>query len=78
MTKKKFKNALNSTNFTNLQNLEKQGKFPESVHSLGNRKKIKFFYQGPDNSWKVNLNKNMINKMNDYYKEDLKKFGYEI
>ena len=76
--KKKFKNALNSTNFTNLQNLERQGKFPESVHSLGNRKKIKFFYQGPDNSWKVNLNKNMINKMNDYYKEDLKKFGYEI
>ena len=41
-------------------------------------RKIKFFYQGPKNDWKKNLDKSMIKKMNEYYQKDLKFFRYEI
>ena len=75
---KKFNNAIESTSFKKLQDIENQGKFSENVYSFKDNRKIKFFYQGPKNSWKNNLDKNMIRKMNDYYKEDLIKLGYEI
>ena len=76
--KKKMANAIETTNFKNLKNIEEQGKFSENVYSLKNKKKIKFFYLGPQNDWKKHLDKSLINKMNNYYKDDLKKFGYEI
>ena len=72
----KFNNAMKSTNFKKLQNLEEQGKFSENVYSIKDKKKRKFFYQGPKNDWKINLNKELVEQMNHYYKEDLKKFNY--
>ena len=75
---KKLENAIQSTTFEKLQNLENIGKFSENVYSAKNKKKIKFFYLGPNNNWKDRLNKDLINKMNTYYKEDLERFGYEI
>jgi hypothetical protein len=75
---KKLKNAIETTNFKKLQEIENQGKFSENVYSLKDKRKIKFFYQGPNNDWRKNLDKNMIKKMNEYYKEDLKKLEYEI
>ena len=41
------------------------------------RKKIKFFYQGPNNNWEKNLNQELAEKMNIFYKDDLKKFNYK-
>jgi hypothetical protein len=75
---KKLKNAIETTNFKKLQDIENQGKFSENVYSLKDNRKIKFFYQGPNNDWRKNLDQNMIEKMNKYYKEDLIKLGYEI
>ena len=75
---KKLENAIQSTTFEKLQNLENTGKFSENVYSTKNKKKIKFFHLGPKNNWKDLLNKDLIKKMNTYYKEDLKKFSYEI
>ena len=75
---KKLGNAIETTNFKKLQEIENQGKFSENVYSLKDKRKIKFFYQGPNNDWRKNLDKNMIKKMNEYYKEDLKKLKYEI
>ena len=75
---KKLGNAIETTNFKKLQEIENQGKFSENVYSLKDKRKIKFFYQGPNNDWRKNLDKNMIKKMNEYYKEDLKKLEYEI
>jgi hypothetical protein len=72
----KFNNAMQSTSFKKLQNLEEQGKFLENVYSVKDKKKRKFFYQGPKNDWKNNLNKELVEQMNNYYKEDLKKFNY--
>ena len=74
---KKLSNALETTNFKSLQDIENQGKFSENVYSLKDNRKIKFFYQGPENDWKKNLDENMIKKMNEYYKNDLKFFRYE-
>ena len=75
---KKLENAIETTNFKKLQDIENQGKFSENVYSLKDNRKIKFFYQGPNNDWRKNLDQNMIEKMNEYYKEDLIKLGYEI
>ena len=74
---KKLNNAIDTTNFKSLQNIESEGKFGENVYSLKDNRKIKFFYQGPDNDWKKNLDENMIKKMNEYYRDDLKFFQYE-
>tara|TARA_B100001057_G_C22779454_1_gene923042 strand:- start:198 stop:1040 length:843 start_codon:yes stop_codon:yes gene_type:complete len=75
---KKFKNAIETTSFKKLQEIENQGKFSENVYSLKDNRKIKFFYQGPNNNWRKNLDQNIVKKMNEYYKEDLTKLGYEI
>ena len=75
---KKFSNAIKTTNFKSLQDIENQGKFSENVYSLKDNRKIKFFYQGPKNDWKKNLDESMIKKMNEYYLKDLKFFKYEI
>ena len=74
---KKFNNAIETTNFKNLQEIENKGNFGESVYSLKDNRKIKFFYQGPENNWKNNLDNDMIKKMNEYYKKDLNLFEYE-
>ena len=75
---KKLNNSIETTNFKSLQDIENQGKFGENVYSLKDKRKIKFFYQGPENDWKKNLDKSMIEKMNKYYEKDLKFFKYEI
>ena len=73
----KFNNSIETTSFKNLQNLEEEGKFSENVYSKYDKRKIKFFYQGPNNDWKKNLNQELAIKMNEYYKDDLKKFNYK-
>ena len=75
---KKFNNALESTSFKKLQSLEEEGKFSENVFSQNDKRKIKFFNQGPENDWKKNLTKDLIDKMNKFYRDDLKKFKYFI
>ena len=74
---KKLSNAIETTNFKSLQKIESTGKFGENVYSLKDNRKIKFFYQGPENDWKKNLDQGMIKKMNEYFINDLKFFQYE-
>ena len=74
---KKFKNAIETTSFKSLQKLEEKGEFSESVFSQRDKRKIKFFNQGPNNDWRKNLSKDLIDKMNKFYKDDLKKFNYD-
>ncbi len=73
----KLYNAIETTNFKSLQEIENTGKFGENVYSLKDNRKIKFFYQGPENDWKKNLDDGMIKRMNEYFKNDLKFFQYE-
>ena len=74
----KLNNSIETTSFDKLKNIENQGNFSESVYSLKDKRKIKFFFLGPKNDWRKELDKSLIKKMNEYCKEDLNKFGYEI
>ena len=74
----KLDNAIKSTSFDKLKSIENEGNFSENVYSLKDKRHIKFFFLGPQNDWREQLDKNLIEKMNEYYKDDLKKLGYEI
>ena len=74
----KLNNSIETTSFDKLKNIENQGNFSESVYSLKDKRKIKFFYLGPKNDWRKELDKSLIKKMNEYYNKDLKFFEYEV
>tara|TARA_B100000767_G_C19641011_1_gene482537 strand:- start:141 stop:995 length:855 start_codon:yes stop_codon:yes gene_type:complete len=73
----KIKNSVSSTFFDKLKNEEKKNGFVEAVSSNKNKKKVPFFYLGPDNDWKKILDKNQQLEFADIFKEDLKELGYE-
>jgi hypothetical protein len=73
----KIKNSVRSTFFDKLKNEEKLNGFIEAVSSKKNKKKIPFFYLGPDNDWRKILDKDQQSEFTDIFKEDLKEFGYD-
>jgi len=73
----KIKNSVRSTFFDKLKNEEKLNGFIEAVSSKKNKKKIPFFYLGPDNDWRKILDKDQQSEFTDIFKEDLKELGYE-
>ena len=74
---KKIIKCIESTNFEKMKKFEEDGSFKESKHKKDSKEKIKFFYLGSKNNWKNLLNDEIKDNMNEYYKEDLIKFGYE-
>jgi len=74
---KKFKTAILTTSFENMKKSEESGDFKESLFSEKRNEKIKFFFLGPENNWKNKLDKDLIDKMNMYYKSDLFNLGYQ-
>ena len=78
INKKQFTNAIETTSFEKMQDVEKLGHFEEKVYSEKTLKKKKFFYLGPNNNWKKVLDKEIINKINEIYKEQLKNLEYEF
>ena len=74
--KDKINNAINTTSFDNLKKIEERGEFRETVHNLKTKEKKKFFYKGAKNDWKKILDKKLAEEMTEYYKDDLKLFGY--
>jgi len=72
----KFKTAIQTCNFNRLQKLEEKKGFDEAVTKKGSSDKIKFFNLGNKNNYKNILGQKMINEMNLYYKEELKKYRY--
>ena len=72
----KFKTAIQTCNFNRLQKLEEKKGFDEAVTKKGSSDKIKFFNLGNKNNYKNILGQEMINEMNLYYKEELKKYRY--
>ena len=78
INEEKFKNAILTTSFENMKKSEQKGEFNENVNSPLNNNKREFFYLGPNNDWKKLLDDKITNKMNQYYKNDLKLLRYEI
>ena len=69
-------NSLNSTSFKKLKDLEKKRGFIESVSSNKDKKKIPFFYLGPENKWKKILTKEIIDDLQSNFKSSLKELNY--
>ena len=81
----KFKNIFNfqkaskcieSTNFDILKKKEMELGFNEAPLGQKTKKKITFFNLGKKNNWKKLIPKEMLDKINSIFKEDLKKLGY--
>ena len=75
---KKLLNSINSTNFNNLKNKEENEGFEESVFSKETGQKKRFFNLGFNNRWEKILPKNILNKLNDNFQNELNELGYNI
>ena len=77
-SEKKAEMAIENCNFEKLQKLEKEGGFYEAISKKNSSEKIKFFNLGNKNNYKDLLNKNLIDEMNLFYKDELKKYDYNF
>ena len=75
---KKAEMAIENCNFEKLQKLEKEKGFYEAISKKNSSEKIKFFNLGNKNNYKDLLNKNLIDEMNLFYKDELKKYDYNF
>ena len=73
----KLKNSVQSTSFSKLKNNETKYGFSEAVNSQKNKQnKIKFFKLGPENNWRMILDKNLKEKLNNIFEKDLDELSY--
>ncbi len=73
---KKASKCIESTNFDILKKKEMESGFNEAPLGQKTKKKITFFNLGKKNNWKKLIPKEMLDKINHVFKEDLKKLGY--
>ena len=67
----KINNIIETTSFQLLKNKEENEGFEEAVNS-----KIKFFNLGPKNDWKNIVDKKLINKIENNFKNEMKELKY--
>ena len=67
-------NFITEINFKNLNKLEELNGFSESP--FNNEKKVKFFFKGPKRNWEKELDKEIINKIEKEFYEEMKNYGY--
>ena len=68
-------NAIKLSSFDNLKNMENKHGFTESALNKDGEKN-KFFFLGPKNNWKIILDKEIINRINVEFSEEMKELGY--
>ena len=73
----KAKKSIESCNFDKLSKLENEKGFDEAVMNQANNKKIKFFNLGIKNNFQNLLKKELIDKANISFRDQLKKYKYE-
>ena len=73
---KKLKESINATSFSNLKKKEESEGFKESLHIKAN-KKTNFFNLGFENDWNKILPKEISDKMNVQFSNELKDLNYE-
>jgi len=72
----KINNILESTNFKNLKKMEQEGSFTENVIKKETGSNVNFFNLGPKNIWQNSLDKKIIKKIEDDFKDEMKEIGY--
>jgi len=76
MDSKKAKRALLSTNFNNLKSMEAKKGFKESIISMKNKKKIRFFNLGKNNNWKKLLDNKVVKDIEKKFKKTMIELNY--
>ena len=71
----KFNYTLNNTKFDNLKKKENQNGFKELLNNDSLIKK-NFFHLGPNNNWRQRLELNIINKIEDEFKDEMIELKY--
>ena len=74
--KNKIKRIIKTTSFENLQKMESYGNFKESVYDDTKSKKVKFFFRGPENNWKLSLEDNLIKEIENKFYLEMNELGY--
>lgn len=74
----KAKKTIQSCSFKNLSKLEDEKRFDEAVINKKNNNKVKFFNLGVENRYQNLLNKDLIDKANLKFQDNLVKYGYEL
>jgi len=74
--REKAKKTISSCEFNKLKKMENELGFNEAISSKLTGEKIKFFNLGKDNDYKKLLEKDLIEKMNFLFKEQIKKYEY--
>jgi len=71
-----IENIVEITNFKNLKNSEEKYGFEESVDDKKTGKKIPFFNLGPNNDWQSLLDQKMSKKIEERFRDTMKKLEY--
>ena len=71
----KLEIVLKNTSFENLKNLEKQKGFRESIKG-DDGKQIPFFDKGISRDWSKTLDKNLSQKIEKCFKNEMTELGY--
>ena len=72
----KFQNVIKSTDFKYLQNMEKKEGFKESRKDRISGKKIPFFNQGSKRNWRGNLDKDIREEIEEFFKKEMTELKY--
>ena len=72
----KFKNTIKTTEFEHLQKLEREQGFIESRMHKITKKKIPFFNQGKKRDWQKILDKQIKDKIEKAFPNEMKELGY--
>ena len=72
----KKKNIIETTKFENLKKMENAGLFTENAFDKNNNKKVMFFHKGPENDWKNALDKDLQNKIENNFINEMKELKY--
>lgn len=76
VNKIKLEKAIETTNFNVLKNKEKNEGFDEALYSEDKKEKKVFFNMGFNNRWKKILRKDIREKLEDVFKNEMEDIGY--
>ena len=77
INEKKFKNSIDTTDFENLRRIESEQGFPESI-KINQNEKIKFFHEGPKRNWRKDLPKNIKEKIEKEFFNEMLELEYLV
>ena len=75
-SEEQIEKSIDECSFKNMRSLEDKNGFIESIKDSEDNNKKKFFNLGPKNTWKENLNKNVIDEIESSFNSEMKELGY--